>query len=166
MDKIIYASIGLITLFMGNYYYKIYKESPFKLIIKGKRLCILSIVPKFGINIISWYHTYNGIKLNNQDYNDKILTDGTYVCDNLVICKHTINDDFCYNSPVISIKLNYEKYKNDSSVIFSSDNFNIIINSINKSQLKTHIKYNTFFSTKEITLDWSKDAQFIYDIRF
>jgi len=137
------------AILFGAYYYK-NKSNKFEMTLRGNSRMVVSFKHSFGIKVSSIYHTYDG----------EILDDSySHQCRNLVIEKHTINDGFINDFPILSVLLSEEDG--------NASNFLEISKRVKQSTLKTHIKYSTLFSkNNELTLEWSRDGKFIYDIMF
>jgi hypothetical protein len=126
-------------------------KTPCTMTILGNRRMIVYFTQGFGIKVNSIYHTCNGEKL---DYSY------SHNCDNLVVKKHTMNDTFINDMSILSIQLPDEESK-------GRYNAAEIVELVKESSLKSHLVYSTYFSkNNELTLEWAKDADFVYDDRF
>ena len=122
---------------------------PFELKIKGNDRMVVSFKSSFGIKVNSIRHKNGDVEFNTF-YNENI--------GELIIEKHTINNMFINDFPILSVNLANKKF---------SDNFYVIVDLIKKSSIKTYITYSTPFSNNnEIILNWATDATYIFDKRF
>jgi len=135
------------VLFIKHWYNS--KSKPFEMTIRGNNRMIVSFKHNFGIKLTSIHHTYNENKLDSSY---------SHICDDLIIEKHTVNDAFSNNFPIMSVVLADKKKKN---------NYDEIVKLIKSSSIKTHIIYSTLFTqNNELILEWSTDANYVYDDKF
>ena len=125
---------------------------PIEITIRGNNRMIVSFKQNVGIKVSSVYHTYNEHKLDSSY---------SHNCDDLVIEKHTVNDAFIDDFPILSIVLPNNNFANYEA------NYDTIIKRVSKSSIKTHLVYSTFFTqNNRLILEWGVDAQYIHDDKF
>jgi hypothetical protein len=152
---------------------------PIELKIFGSKIMVVCFALRFDVKVQSIYHTVRGNKIGYEySYTD--------TSNDLTINKHTLNDNFIDNFPIISLSLKEKTNKTDNidgksdteyslpyysfdsnRVTLDSDRLLIFRQKINESQIKTHIVYSTLFSKdNELILDWANDAKYTFDDRY